>query len=217
MYIVLIVFMAIAAVVCIFAMVTVIVDMVKGGKNKAVVQASQPVAVQPTVESAEPAEDDEAMSDDSSSGEEEYGENTVIISRTEKKTLDEKFRELDEQQQHYYVEIVKHAMSKPEAKQIKNDRYEEYKIGNTRLVRLQIKKSGIVCEVTLVNSDFRNYMTDNKVRIKQAPTVIKISDESSVELVKNGIDIAVRGVEEEREYKRQLRNERRRNSRRQNT
>ena len=217
MYIVLIVFMAIAAVVCIFAMVTVIVDMVKGGKNKAVAQASQPVAVQPPVESAEPAEDDEAMSDDSSSGEEEYGENTVIISRTEKKTLDEKFRELDEQQQHYYVAIVKHAMSKPEAKQIKNDRYEEYKIGNTRLVRLQIKKSGIVCEVTLVNSDFRNYMTDNKVRIKQAPTVIKISDESSVELVKNGIDIAVRGVEEEREYKRQLRNERRRNSRRQNT
>ena len=210
MYIVLIVFMAIAAVVCIFAMVTVIVDMVK-------VQASQPVVVQPPVESAEPAEDDEAMSDDSSSGEEEYGENTVIISRTEKKTLDEKFRELDEQQQHYYVEIVKHAMSKPETKQLKNDRYEEYKIGNTRLVRLQIKKSGIVCEVTLVNSDFRNYMTDNKVRIKQAPTVIKISDESSVELVKNGIDIAVRGVEEEREYKRQLRNERRRNSRRQNT
>ena len=84
-------------------------------------------------------------------------------------------------------------------------------------MRLQIKKSGIVCEVMLVNSDFRNYMTDNKVRIKQAPTVIKISDESSVELVKNGIDIAVRGVEEEREYKRQLRNERRRNSRRQNT
>lgn len=220
MYIALIVFMVLAAIVCIFAMVVVIVDLAKGGDKRAAEYAPpvQPAA-EPKSEVPEAAEDvrsDVVVAEDEGE-KEERGENTVVISRTEKKTLDEKFRELDERMQRYYVDIVRHAMSKPESKQFKNDRYEEYKIGNTRLVRLQIKKNAVVCEVTLVNSDFRTYMADNKVRIKQAPTIIRIEDEASVELAKNGIDIAVKGVEEEREYKRLLRNEKRRNARKLNS
>ena len=224
MNVVLIVFMVVAAIVCIFSMVVVIVDMVKSGKNQPVAETVQPVAqpIEQPVVTQLPAEQvesvaEQAIAADAESPEMvEIDENTVVMSRTEKKTLNEMFRELDEQFQHYYVEIVQHAMGKPDAKQVKNDRYEEYKIGNTRLVRLQIKKGVIVCEVNLVNSDFMNYMADNKMRIKQAPTAIKIEDERSVELVKNVIDIAFKGIEEEREYKRQLRNERRRNARKQN-
>lgn len=221
MDIVLIVFMVLAAIVCVFSMAVIITDIVKG-RNKAVpAESGQPVAHNVAEKEDVVEEEDNVQSAPVAAAEAtevaEYGENTVVISRTEKKTLDEKFRELDEKLQRYYVEIVRHAMSKAESKQFKNDRYEEYKIGNKRLVRLQIKKSGIICEVTLINSDFRNFMADNKVRIKQAPTVIRIEDEASVELAKNGIDIAVKGVEEEREYKRMLRNEKRRNARRQNT
>lgn len=221
MYIALIVFMVLAAVVCIFAMVVVIVDLVRGGDKRASVVYARPAQTADGAENEAPREDSEVQTDTVAVAEteakEELGENTVVISRTERKTLDEKFRELDERMQRYYIEIVRHAMNKPASKQFKNDRYEEYKIGNTRLVRLQIKKDAVICEVTLVNSDFRTYMADNKVRVKQAPTVIRIEDEASVELAKNGIDIAVKGVEEEREYKRLLRNEKRRNARKLNS
>ena len=141
------------------------------------------------------------------------GENAIVFSASERKTLDEQFRELDERLQRYYVEIVQYAMAQEGSKQYKNVRYEEYKIRKTRLVRLQIKRGTVVCEFILLNEDFKNYIQDNKVRIRQAPTVLRVEDEAAVAIAKNSIDIAVRAAEDELEYKKQKRREKRRQAR----
>lgn len=203
MKIALIIFMVLGGLVSIFALVVVIRDIVRERKN-----ARQAEAV-PAEPSAPPQA--EELSVAAAELQEEPDENAVVFSAGDvQKTLDEKFQELDETQQRYYVEIVQYAMSKEGAKQFKNQRYEEYKIGKTRLVRLQIKRGFVVCEFILLNADFNNFIRDNKVRVKQSPTVLRVEDDAAVGIAKNSIDIAEKAALEEIEYKKQQRREKRR-------
>lgn len=60
----------------------------------------------------------------------------------------------------------------------------------------------MVCEFVIPNFDFRNYVNDNKVAIKQAPITLKVVDEEKLQIAKDTINIAVRAIEEERSTKR---------------
>ena len=210
MGVVLIVFMVLAGLVSIFSLVFVIWDIVKKQKNTTQIEqmaVSDDTAQGNVPEKVPATENDEAspvshvvIADESS----------VVFSASEQKTLDEKFRELDEQSRRYYMEIAQYAMNQSGAKQYRNARYEEYKIRKTRLVRLQIKRGVVVCEFILLNENFRNYIQDNKVRIRQAPTVLRIEGESSVAIAKSSIDIAVKAAEDEQEYRKEKRREKRR-------
>ena len=200
----LIIIMVLAGLVSIFALVVVIRDIVRERKNAG---QAEPVAAEPVV----PPRTEELSAAVAAEPAEEPDENAVVFSAGDlQKTLDEKFQELDETQQRYYVEIVQYAMGKVGAKQYKNQRYEEYKIGKMRLVRMQIKRGLVVCEFILLNADFNNFIRDNKVRVKQSPTVLRLEDDAAVGIAKNSIDIAEKAALEELEYKKQQRKERRR-------
>ena len=139
----------------------------------------------------------------------ELSEGTVAFSAT-KETIDERYLALPNDYKNYYDEIVKHAASIEKSKRYKNARYEEYKVGKNSLVRMLIKRGLVVCEFVIPNFDFRNYVNDNKVAIKQAPITLKVIDESKLQIAKDTIDIAVKAIEEEKEYKKEQARQRRR-------
>lgn len=145
--------------------------------------------------------------------EDEVVEETVTFSSEKALTIDDKYAELTDEQKKYYDQIVEYANKVDGSRRFKNARYEEHKIGTNRLVRLLIKRGIIVCEFILPNSDFKNYVSENKLKIKSAPTVLKIVDENTVQIAKDSIDIAVKAIEEEREIKRQQTRERRKQAR----
>ena len=95
------------------------------------------------------------------------------------KTLDEKYLELSPEYKGYYDEIVRYAMAVEGSKRYKNANYEEYKVGKSRLVRLKIKRDTLICELVIPNLDFKNYVSENKVEVKQAPATIKVTDENA--------------------------------------
>ena len=127
-----------------------------------------------------------------------------------KKTLDEKYRELDATFRIYYDEIVKAAMEIEDSKRFKNDNYEEYKLGKSRIVRLKIKRGTILAELLIPNLTLKEYISDNKVDAKLAPTVIKVVDRESVDAVKDSMAIDVKVHLEEKELKKQQAKEKRR-------
>lgn len=143
----------------------------------------------------------------------EVDENAVAFSRVGK-TLDEKYLELSPEQKGYYDEIVRFAMAVEGSKRYKNAAYEEYKVGKSRLVRIKIRRDVIVCEFVIANLTFKNYISDNKVAIKQAPATIKVTDETSLSAVKDSIGIAIRAIDEEKAYKKEQAKIRRRENRR---
>ena len=70
-------------------------------------------------------------------------------------------------------------------------------------MRILIKRGIVVCELILPNTDFKNYIEDNKLALKPAATVVKVTDEEKVKIVKNAVDIAVKGIAEEKERKKE--------------
>lgn len=130
-------------------------------------------------------------------------------------TLFEKYLNLTEEQKRFYDEIVAYAAAIPGSRQIKNDRYEEYRYGNARLVRVLIRRDTVVCAYLMTNVNFKRYVAGNKIKVKTAPSVLKISDESALRAAKDSIGIAKKIVDDEKAYKKdqaKLRRRARRNT-----
>ena len=130
-------------------------------------------------------------------------------------TLFGKYLRLTDEQKRFYDEIVAYAAAIPGSRQIKNDRYEEYRYGNARLVRVLIKRDTVVCAYLMTNVNFKRYVAGNKIKVKTAPSVLKISDESALRAAKDSIGIAKKIVDDEKAYKKEqakLRRRARRNT-----
>lgn len=120
-----------------------------------------------------------------------------------KETLSQKYDALSDELKDYYGQIVATASAVEGNRCFKNDRYEEYKVGKNRIVRLLIKRGVIVCEFVIANNDLRNYMSDNKLKLKQAPTTLKVFDEATLAAAKATMEIAVKAIEDEKAYKKE--------------
>lgn len=228
------VFMVVVSIMALFAVMVVLRDIVKEiiearkerDRNHAhtyeqvVTPAPKPIAVEPIAEkvvcepiphpAAEPVVEPVVEPEVT---EEENADGTISFSAGQQKTLDEKYLELSSEAKGWYDEIIKHAAIVEGSKRVKNARYEEYKLGNARLVRLLIKRGIIHCEFILHNSDFKNYVNENKISVRQAPTTMRVESNEGVQAAKNSIDIVVASIAEEKEYKKQLARERRRAAR----
>lgn len=156
--------------------------------------------------------DEEALSEENA----KTNTGNVVFDASPETTLDEKYNALPRNIKGYYDEIIVYAASFPDSKRIKNTAYEEYKIGKNRLVRLKIKRGAIICELIIPNPQFKKFIDGNKVSVKQAPAIVKVTDPESLAFVKDSIRIAVDAINEEKEYKKEQKRIRRRELRAQN-
>lgn len=140
-------------------------------------------------------------------------EHTGAFIKPRGETLEEKYLNLSGEQKRFYDEIVTYAASVQGSKRTKNERYEEYKSGKNRLVRVLIKRDTVVCEYLIRNENFGKYIDGNKVRVKHAPASLKVTDENTLRAAKDSIDIAKSAIEEERLYKKEQAKIRRRERR----
>ncbi len=158
------------------------------------VEESTPVGAE-EISAEEVTEADEAT-------EAEVNGDSVTFSAA-KETLPQKYDALPDELKDYYGQIVATASAVEGNRCFKNDRYEEYKVGKNRIVRLLIKRGVIVCEFVIANNDLRNYMSDNKLKLKQAPTTLKVFDEATLAAAKATMEIAVKAIEDEKAYKKE--------------
>ena len=202
--IILIIAVAFVCAVMFAGFITAMVACHDAAKAKRAVKAKEPV----TVSDEEPA----AAETVATSNEEDKPESDVNFS-TDKLTLEEKYLKLPAETRAYYDDIVCYAMSIEGHKRYKKAAYEEYKIGKNSLVKIKIKNDVIVCELLVPNLDFKNYVSDNKIDVRQAATVIRVTDEASLEAVKGSMNIVLKEFEKEREYKKEKAKMRRRERR----
>ena len=231
MYVLMICFIAVVLIIGIFCVVVVTRDIVneeRAKKNASEAATATPVVVyqpapapqqteEPEVEEPkeEPVEEEPATEETAVTEEvaEEAEDDGVVNFATGTKTLDEKYLELTPEFKGYYDEIVRFANTVEGSKRYKNANYEEYKVGKNRLVRLKIKRETVICELVIPNLAFKNYVSENKVEVKQAPATIKVVDEATLSAVKDSMQIAINAIEEERAYKKEQAKLRRRQKR----
>lgn len=231
MYVLMICFIAVVLIIGIFCVVVVTRDIVieeRAKKNASEAATATPVVVyqpapapQPTEEpkaeepeeepvKEEPAAEETAVTEEVT---EEADDDGVVNFAAVTKTLDEKYLELTPEYKGYYDEIVRFANTVEGSKRYKNANYEEYKVGKSRLVRLKIKRDTVMCELVIPNLAFKNYVSENKVEVKQAPATIKVVDDATLAAVKDSMQIAINAIEEERAYKKEQAKLRRRQKR----
>lgn len=231
MYVLMICFIAVVLIIGIFCVVVVTRDIVteeRAKKNASEAATATPVVVyqpapapqqteEPEVEEPkeEPAKEEPATEEAAVTEEvaEEAEDDGVVNFATGTKTLDEKYLELTPEFKGYYDEIVRFANTVEGSKRYKNANYEEYKVGKNRLVRLKIKRETVICELVIPNLAFKNYVSENKVEVKQAPATIKVVDDATLSAVKDSMQIAINAIEEERAYKKEQAKLRRRQKR----
>ena len=173
----------------------------------------EPVAEEPAAEEEAPVEEAPAEEAPAEEAAEENADGTISFSLGQQQTLEEKYLALPAEQRGWYDEIIKYASHVEGSKRFKNARYEEYKVGKNRLVRVLIRRGVINCEFILHNSDFKNYVNENKISVKQSATTMLVEAASTVDAVKNSIDIVVAAIAEEKEYKKQQAREKRKAAR----
>ena len=231
MYVLMICLIAVVLIIGIFCVVVVTRDIVteeRAKKNASEAATATPVVVyqpapapqqteEPEVEELkeEPAKEEPATEETAVTEEvaEEAEDDGVVNFATGTKTLDEKYLELTPEFKGYYDEIVRFANTVEGSKRYKNANYEEYKVGKNRLVRLKIKRETVICELVIPNLAFKNYVSENKVEVKQAPATIKVVDDATLSAVKDSMQIAINAIEEERAYKKEQAKLRRRQKR----
>lgn len=231
MYVLMICFIAVVLIIGIFCVVVVTRDIVteeRAKKNASEAATATPVVVyqpapapqqteEPEVEEPkeEPAKEEPATEETAVTEEvaEEAEDDGVVNFATGTKTLDEKYLELTPEFKGYYDEIVRFANTVEDSKRYKNANYEEYKVGKNRLVRLKIKRETVICELVIPNLAFKNYVSENRVEVKQAPATIKVVDDATLSAVKDSMQIAINAIEEERAYKKEQAKLRRRQKR----
>lgn len=230
MYVLMICFIAVVLIIGIFCVVVTrdIVTEERAKKNASEAATATPVVVyqpapapqqteEPEVEEPkeEPAKEEPATEETAVTEEvaEEAEDDGVVNFATGTKTLDEKYLELTPEFKGYYDEIVRFANTVEGSKRYKNANYEEYKVGKNRLVRLKIKRETVICELVIPNLAFKNYVSENKVEVKQAPATIKVVDDATLSAVKDSMQIAINAIEEERAYKKEQAKLRRRQKR----
>ena len=143
---------------------------------------------------------------------EEHDDSEVTFNKT-RLTMAEKYEALSSLYKEFFDAIVKHALSKEGVKEFGNNNYTDYKIGAHRLVRMMIKRGEVVCEFIFIDKDFKNYANANNVKMKPSATTVKINEPAAVGVAKDGIDLVCQQIEEEKEYKKQLAREKRREQR----
>ncbi len=214
------IFMVFACMMCLFSIVLVTLETIRSMKEKHIIPQNKTVNTEqetsPTItyahqSSTEPVKNqmtesitklnEEADTTEYSSLNE--AENGVWIAKRQSLTLEEKYLELSREEKSWYEEISQYVMAIDGVKRFRNNKYEEYKIGNHKIIRLAIKRGCIQCEFVLINQDFKNYINDNKLSIKAAPTIMRIENKEAVAAAKNSVDIAVKAIIEEREYKKE--------------
>lgn len=205
MVIVFIVFMSFVSVMCLFALFIVVRDLLVNDKDKKETEpVTQILPVSVPFNPAPPAPSPAEEKSEPPAEEESTDDSVVKFAPKEKKTLDEAFFELDDEKKGYYIEVARYASAVPTVtKHVKNDSYEEWKVGLARLIRMKIRRGEVLCEFNIQNSEMKGHISGSGVSVKQSQTMVKLENRVAVQFVLESIDLAAKIIEEEKAAKKE--------------
>ena len=192
-------FMVLVAVMCIFTVSVVVRDMVSERKKRNRTNASV----------KEQHERQEQVTQQSVAVVAQENDDQVRFSAEPKQSHKYKYMALDSIQKAWYNEIAEYANSFDDVKCVATGGYDEYRLYGKRVIRLLIKRGTVVAEFIIANPNFSRYVSTNKITVKQSATSLKILTAKDVGAAKDSINIAVRTIREEREETKQRGKERR--------
>ena len=145
----------------------------------------------------------------------EVDENAFVVTKPERKTIDENYAELGKEQKRFFDGLLSYALSKENAIENRTKTEIQVKADRKQVVRIAIKRGITVAKFHLENDLMKQYRrNDAETKISVKDTEIKIVDTASFETAKGLVDVAIennkREIEAAAEARRRQRAEKRR-------
>lgn len=145
----------------------------------------------------------------------EADENAFVVTKPERKTIDENYAELGKEQKKFFDGLLSYALSKENAIENRTITEIQVKADRKQVVRIAIKRGITVAKFHLENDLVKQYRrSDAESKIYVKDTEIKIVDAASFETAKGLVDVAIennkREIEAAAEARRRHRAEKRR-------
>ncbi len=204
-----IVFILFLCIVCFFAVMIILHNIVAENNKKEPEKIKEP---EPKVEPVLVEEPVEEVVEENVVPEEKTDDNAVVFP-TRVLTMPERYATLSNEYKTYFDDIVRYALSKDNVKEHKHNYFYDYKDASYRVLRLTIKRGEIICELSFVDREIKDYVEGSNVPMKQSATSVKVTEPAAVGVVKDGIDLVFSQIATYREYKKQLAREKRREKR----
>ncbi len=121
----------------------------------------------------------------------EIDENAVILTKNERKTIDELYEELSKEQKGFFNGLLEYAKTKENAIESRTKTEVRVKAEGKYLIRLTIKRGLTVAKFNLENDlmkQYRKNSAESKIDVKA--TEIKVSDIAAYDTAKGLIDVA---------------------------
>ena len=145
----------------------------------------------------------------------EVDENAFVVTKPERKTIDENYSELSKEQKKFFDGLLSYALSKENAIENRTKTEIQVKADRKQVVRIAIKRGVTVAKFHLENDLMKQYRkNDAETKISVKDTEIKITDSAAFETAKGLVDVAIennkREIEAAAEARRKQRAEKRR-------
>lgn len=122
----------------------------------------------------------------------DLSENAFVVTKPERKTIDEHYGTLSNEQRRYFDGLLSYALSKENAVENRTKTEIQVKADRKQIVRIAVKRGITVAKFHLENDLVKQYRkNDAETKISVKDTEIKIVDAATFETAKGLIDVAV--------------------------
>ncbi|GEM_PF-2966324 len=127
-------------------------------------------------------------------------ENSFTVPKAARKTLEENYAELTQEQKGFFDGLLAYGMSKDNAEENRAKTEVQVKADRKSVIRLTIKRGITVAKFHLENDLMKQYRkNDAETKISVKDTEIKVIDVAAYETAKGLIDVAIENNKRERE------------------
>lgn len=144
----------------------------------------------------------------------ELNEDSVVFQASQRLSFIEKYAQLTPEDRARYDELAAYVLAKPGCKRLESNDAITFKCKSDKVMRATIRRDTVTVSFMLANTELDRFVRQEGIKkIKIAPVAIRLESDDDLKLAKQTADLTMEHILEEQQYRKERRNELRRQSR----
>ena len=144
----------------------------------------------------------------------ELNEDSVVFQASQKLSFIEKYATLTPEDRARYDEVAAYVLAKPNCKRLESNDAITFKCKSDKIMRATIRRDTVTVSFMLPNTELDRFVRQRGIKkIKIVPVAIRLESDEDLVLAKQTADLTMEHILEEQQYRKERRNELRRQSR----
>ena len=144
----------------------------------------------------------------------ELNEDSVVFQASQRLSFIEKYAQLTPEDRARFDELAAYVLAKPGCKRLESNDAITFKCKSDKVMRATIRRDTVTVSFMLANTELDRFLRQEGIKkVKIAPVAIRLESDDDLKLAKQTADLTMEHILEEQQYRKERRNELRRQSR----